>query len=83
MAFSNAARLLITHVEAYPIEHEIPAGYKVVAENNVSVKRGDVLADPDAALVKSGDQGELVSRVLMESVRIEDGKVIMTYEEKG
>jgi DNA-directed RNA polymerase subunit beta' len=73
--------IAITHVEAYPIEHEIPSGYKVVAENNVPVKRGDVLAQPSAALAKSGDHSELVSRVDGISRR-EDGKVIITYEEK-
>ena len=47
--------ITITHVEAYPIEHEIPAGYKVIAENNAAVKRGDTLAEPGTAVAKSGD----------------------------
>jgi DNA-directed RNA polymerase subunit beta' len=73
--------ITITHVEAYPIEHEVPAGYKIIAETNVNVKRGDVLAQPGTAVAKSGDHSPLVSRV-DGVVRIEDGKVIITYEEK-
>lgn len=73
--------ITITHEESYPVEHEIPAGFKIVAENDVPVKRGEVLAQPIEALAKSGDQGALVSRVDGIS-RIEDGKVIITYKEK-
>ncbi len=75
--------IIITHVEAYPIEYEIPAGYKVLVEGNVHVKGGEVMAEPDTALVKSGDDAlkPLVARV-DGLVRIEDGKIILTYEEK-
>jgi len=75
--------IIITHVEAYPIEYEIPAGYKILVEGNVHVKGGEVMAEPDTALVKSGDEGlkPLVARV-DGMVRIEDGKIILTYEEK-
>jgi len=30
--------IIITHVEKYPIEYDIPAGFKVMAENNVYVR---------------------------------------------
>jgi DNA-directed RNA polymerase subunit beta' len=75
--------IIITHVEAYPIEYEIPAGYKVLVEGNVHVKGGEVMAEPDTALVKS-DDGELKPLVARVDgmVRIEDGKIILTYEEK-
>lgn len=73
--------ITITHVEAYPIEHEVPSGYKIIAENNAVVKRGDSLAEPGTAVAKSGDHTPLVSRV-DGITRIEDGKVIITYEEK-
>ncbi len=75
--------IIITHVEAYPIEYEIPAGYKVLVEGNAHVRGGEVMAEPDTALVKSGDEGlkPLVARV-DGLVRIEDGKIILTYEEK-
>ena len=75
--------IIITHVEKYPIEYDIPAGFKVMAENNVYVRGGDILAEPDASLVKSGEQGlkPLLARV--DGVtRVEDGKIILTYEEK-
>jgi DNA-directed RNA polymerase subunit beta' len=75
--------IIITHVEAYPIEYEIPAGYKILVEGNAHVKGGEVMAEPDTAMVKSGDDGlkPLVARV-DGLVRIEDGKIILTYEEK-
>lgn len=75
--------IIITHVEAYPIEYEIPAGYKILVEANARVRGGEVMAEPDTALVKSGDEGlkPLVARV-DGLVRIEDGKIILTYEEK-
>jgi DNA-directed RNA polymerase subunit beta' len=75
--------IIITHVEAYPIEYEIPAGYKILVEGNAHVRGGEVMAEPDTALVKSGDEGlkPLVARV-DGLVRIEDGKIILTYEEK-
>ncbi|MBN1374951.1 MAG: DNA-directed RNA polymerase subunit beta' [Dehalococcoidia bacterium] len=73
--------ITITHVEAYPVEHEIPAGYTVKLENNAVVKRGDVLAEPGTAVAKSDDNVPLISRV--DGIcRVEDGKVIITYEEK-
>jgi len=75
--------IIITHVEKYPIEYDIPAGFKVMAENNVYVRGGDILAEPDASLVKSGEQGlkPLLARV--DGVtRVEEGKIILTYEEK-
>ena len=75
--------IIITHVEEYPIDYDIPAGYKVLAENNAYVRGGDPLAEPDASLVKADEQGlkPLVARV--DGVtRIEDGKIILTYEEK-
>ena len=75
--------IIITHIEAYPIEYEIPAGYKVLVEGNAHVKGGEVMAEPDTAMVKSSDEGlkPLVARV-DGLVRIEDGKIILTYEEK-
>lgn len=75
--------ITITHVEAYPIEHEIPAGYKVVAENNIVVKRGDILAEPGTAIVTSSDQSPqpLLARV-DGLTRIENGKIVITYEDK-
>jgi DNA-directed RNA polymerase subunit beta' len=75
--------ITITHVEAYPIEHEIPPGYKVVTENNIAVRRGDVLAQPGKALVKGDDveSHPLVARV-DGMARVETGKVIITYEDK-
>ncbi len=75
--------ITITHVEAYPIEHEIPPGYKVVAENNMPVRRGDVLAQPGKAVIKGDDveSHPLVARV-DGMVRVETGKVIITYEDK-
>ena len=75
--------IIITHIEKYPIDYDIPAGYKVLAENNAYVRGGDPLAEPDASLVKADEQGlkPLVARV--DGVtRIEDGKIILTYEEK-
>ncbi len=75
--------ITITHVEAYPIEHEVPAGYKVVAGNNAAVKRGDVLAEPGTALAKKSEQElhPLVARV--DGVtRLESGKIIITFEDK-
>ena len=75
--------IIITHIEKYPIDYDIPAGYKVLAENNAHVRGGDILAEPDASLVKAGEEElkPLVARV--DGVtRIEDGKVILTYEEK-
>jgi len=75
--------ITITHVEAYPIEHEIPPGYKVIVENNVPVNRGDRLAEPGTALTESEGQ---VTQLLMARVdgiaRVEGGKVIITYEDK-
>ncbi|MHB8085093.1 MAG: DNA-directed RNA polymerase subunit beta' [Dehalococcoidia bacterium] len=75
--------ITITHVEAYPIEHEIPPGYKVVTESNIPVRRGDVLAQPGKAVAKSDDieSHPLVARV-DGMVRVESGKVIITYEDK-
>ncbi len=74
--------ITITHVEAYPIEHEIPPGYKVVTENNILVRRGDVLAQPGKAVIK----GDVESHPLVARVdgmaRVEAGKVIITYEDK-
>ena len=75
--------IIITHVEKYPMDYDIPAGYKVLAENNAYVRGGDPLAEPDASLVKAGEQGlkPLLARV--DGVtRVEDGKIILTYEEK-
>jgi len=75
--------IIITHVEKYPIEYDIPAGYKVMAENNSYVRGGDILAEPDASVVKSGEQGlkPLLARV--DGVtKVGDGKIILTYEEK-
>jgi DNA-directed RNA polymerase subunit beta' len=75
--------IIITHVEKYPIDYDIPAGYKVLAENNTYVRGGDILAEPDASLVKTGEQGlkPLLARV--DGVtRVEDGKIVLTYEEK-
>ncbi|MFA5400613.1 MAG: DNA-directed RNA polymerase subunit beta' [Dehalococcoidia bacterium] len=75
--------IIITHIEKYPIDYDIPAGYKTLAENNAYVRGGDVLAEPDASLVKSGEQGlkPLLARV--DGVtKIEGGKITLTYEEK-
>jgi DNA-directed RNA polymerase subunit beta' len=75
--------IIITHVEGYPIEYEIPAGYKVLVENNTVVRGGDQMAVPDTAVVKADDKESkpLVARV-DGTVRVEDGKIILTYEEK-
>ncbi len=75
--------IIITHVEAYPIEYEIQGGYKVVVENNAHVRGGEVLAEPDTSVVKAGEQDlkPLVARV-DGLARVEDGKIILTYEEK-
>ncbi|MEI6186383.1 MAG: DNA-directed RNA polymerase subunit beta', partial [Dehalococcoidia bacterium] len=75
--------IIITHIERYPIDYDVPAGYKVLAENNAYVRGGDVLAEPDASLVVAGEQElkPLLARV--DGVtRVEDGKIILTYEEK-
>jgi DNA-directed RNA polymerase subunit beta' len=57
--------IIITHVEKYPIDYDVPAGYKILAENNAYIRGGDVLAEPDTSLVKSGEQGPkpLLARV--------------------
>ena len=75
--------IFVTHVESYPIEHEIPQGYKVLAEAEMPVKLGDVLAEPDVSIVKAGDQElqPLVARV-DGTVKIADGHIVLTYEEK-
>ncbi len=75
--------IIITHVEKYPIDYDVPAGYKILAENNSFVRGGDTLAEPDTSLVKSGDQSAkpLVARV-DGVVRVEGDKITLTYEEK-
>jgi DNA-directed RNA polymerase subunit beta' len=76
--------IIITHVEKYPIDYDIPAGYKVLAENNGYVRGGDILAEPaDASLVKTGEGGPKPLLARVDGVtRVEDGKIILTYEEK-
>ena len=75
--------ITITHVEAYPIEHEVPAGYKVIAENNAPVKRGDTLAEPGTAVAKGTDQPPQPLTARVDGLtRIENGKIIITYEDK-
>lgn len=75
--------ITVIHIEAYPIEHEIPAGYKVIAENNTAVKRGDALAEPEAEAARDTEvvPPTVVARV-DGLVRIENGKIIITYEDK-
>jgi DNA-directed RNA polymerase subunit beta' len=55
----------------------------VLAEAEMPVKRGDVLAEPDVSIVKAGDQElqPLVARV-DGTVKIADGHIVLTYEEK-
>ncbi len=75
--------IIITHIEKYPIDYDIPAGYKIVAENNGYVRGGDVLAEPDASLVKADEQGSKPLLARVDGVtRVEAGKVTLTYEEK-
>jgi len=75
--------ITVTHIEAYPVEHEIPSGYRVIAPDNTAIKRGDVLAEPDMAIVREtdGEPAPLLARI--DSIaKIEENKVIITYEEK-
>jgi len=75
--------IIITHVEKYPIDYDVPAGYKVLAESNVYVRGGDILAEPDASLVKTSEQEPKPLLARVDGVtRVEDGKIVLTYEEK-
>ena len=76
--------ITITHIESYPVEHEIPAGYRVIVNNNAGVEAGAVLAEPDVSLIKVSEKGVAlpVSARVGGIARIEDGKIVITYEEK-
>jgi len=75
--------IFVTHVETYPVEHEIPRGYKLIREEGETVKRGDMLAEPGSSLIKAEGQElqALIARVDGQ-VKIEDGRIVLTYEEK-
>ncbi|MCX6004736.1 MAG: DNA-directed RNA polymerase subunit beta' [Chloroflexi bacterium] len=74
--------IIVTHVESYPVEHEVPAGYKVLVHNNTAVEAGTVLAAPGAALAKSSEGATPLSARIGGLASVEKGRVIITYEEK-
>ena len=73
--------IIVIHVESYPVEHEIPSGYKVQVADNALVEAGAVLAEPSASLAKSGSATPLSARI-GGLATVEKGRVIITYEEK-
>jgi DNA-directed RNA polymerase subunit beta' len=75
--------IIVTHIEAYPIEHEIPSGYKVLVENNTPVARGTVLAEPGTSIVKADEQGNQPLTARVDGlVKVDHGRITITYEEK-